>query len=1269
MKILSVRLKNLNSLKGDWLIDFTKSPFDDNGLFAITGPTGAGKTTILDAICLALYHQTPRLTISSEQNQIMTHHTAECLAEVEFEVRGEGYRAFWSQRRAKFDPNGNLQSPKAELSHIDGKIISEKLSVVRKDIAKLTGLDFKRFTKSMMLSQGQFAAFLEAQANDRADLLEELTGTEIYGQLSQHIYESHKEKEQTLKLKKSHVEKLSLLDDDSLNALHKALVNCKEKDKNLSKKLADSQKEKAWIESFINHQEKSALLNADTLAHEKERQEHEEDLKALKRCEPAELLRAPFESKNAVAIQTEKQLNELAEIEKKFEKTNAVLADLNISHTQLTEINENKTQEWQKSEELIQTKVIPLVQDIKNKQEQSDKLNAQVNTVRLQAEEASKQFSLVEEKVLNIATKIETSNEFLQKNKYLAGVSENLLLWKNQYQQLEAENAKQTEKKKQIVNLNSAIKQRESTLKELQKNRLLIESSIAKEQNAYQQFWTNKAQLLSLAPFEILDDEVINFIGDSENQLKLTARNIQTLQANQELALMCAHNFENVSAELRQIEHDNSVDARRSDELAKEIEDLRKQYKRVNTEKCDVELILQQEQTILSLEEHRRNLSDGQACPLCGSEEHPAIEHYRQLTPSNHQQRLDSLKVELSQLEKQGKALSSSFDKLAQKLESDSSVIKDKKLQVETLTSQWQSLVVKLNSNQQFNDLAPNLTRIQEFAAQNNNELTRLTAIENNLEELNNNIALVQTNLNSMEQQLLQLNNSIALEEQQAANDNEQLATVSKEIEFSTQLFEDNLNQLLASIHEVSSQSISGPTMDFEQVKTWFEQQTLFVKDYQKAVEDNRLETEQYQREKEALALAKQKLEQALHEQLVLDNQYKSLTDELAIFNQDLSHLTDGKSIEQMQDDVIQQRKVMETQLQESHLKINEATQGLKLLDGQCQTHSSQLEDLKRESETIAIKWQHLLDESEFKDERDFLAALLSQERVSELRSLDKSFTVKEQQLSAKREQLDEQLLSLKHSQPERFIEKLPDLVQPIDSTHLDVLLKESQEIESSISEELKAGQIQQGQLQQQLNHDENERQNQAQLLKEISGFEDELSDLNVLNGLIGSADGAKFRRFAQGLTLQHLVFLANLQLERLQGRYQLKCQQKDNLALEVIDTWQGDTIRETKTLSGGESFLVSLALALALSDLVSAKTSIDSLFLDEGFGTLDNDTLEIALDALDNLNASGKMIGVISHIEALKERIPVQIKIRKLSGLGASELESQYRFVPEAVN
>jgi exonuclease SbcC len=213
----------------------------------------------------------------------------------------------------------------------------------------------------------------------------------------------------------------------------------------------------------------------------------------------------------------------------------------------------------------------------------------------------------------------------------------------------------------------------------------------------------------------------------------------------------------------------------------------------------------------------------------------------------------------------------------------------------------------------------------------------------------------------------------------------------------------------------------------------------------------------------------------------------------------------------------------------------------------------------------------------------------------------------------------------------------------------------------SQLAQQLRENSAAQGEIRQQLKQDADNRQQQQALMTQIEAAAQTLEDWGWLNTLIGSKEGDKFRKFAQGLTLDNLVWLANEQLARLHGRYLLKRKASEALELEVMDTWQADAVRDTRTLSGGESFLVSLALALALSDLVSHKTRIDSLFLDEGFGTLDSETLDTALDALDALNASGKVIGVISHVDAMKERIPVQIKVKKINGLGYSRLDKVF--------
>lgn len=197
MKILSLKLKNVHSLKGDHEINFAEGVLAEAGLFAITGPTGSGKSTLLDAITLALYNRIPRVQGSITSNVIrdlgviLTQHTRDCYAEVHFAVKDKKYRAHWS---IELNRNGNLNERKHELSVADsGIIITNTITETPKEIERIIGLSYEQFVQSMLLAQGQFAKFLQASQSERSKLLEEITGGQIYREIGKKIFQKHRD--------------------------------------------------------------------------------------------------------------------------------------------------------------------------------------------------------------------------------------------------------------------------------------------------------------------------------------------------------------------------------------------------------------------------------------------------------------------------------------------------------------------------------------------------------------------------------------------------------------------------------------------------------------------------------------------------------------------------------------------------------------------------------------------------------------------------------------------------------------------------------------------------------------------------------------------------------------------------------------------------------------------------------------------------------------------------------------------------------------------
>ena len=291
------------------------------------------------------------------------------------------------------------------------------------------------------------------------------------------------------------------------------------------------------------------------------------------------------------------------------------------------------------------------------------------------------------------------------------------------------------------------------------------------------------------------------------------------------------------------------------------------------------------------------------------------------------------------------------------------------------------------------------------------------------------------------------------------------------------------------------------------------------------------------------------------------------------------------------------------------------------------------LEGVRKAGEQQAAAVRELLEGTPFADAGALRAARLDAAEARRIEALETKLAARGQEMEGRFHHVREQIRALREgSAPE--------------GEALAALEQERQALAGRITAAAEARTT----LRNDLERDEETRRSHT---AELAQLESEARGLAVwvqLRRLIGSANGAAFRQFAQGLSLDLLVRHANRHLARLSDRYRLR-RVEGELSLEIIDHHQADATRPMESLSGGESFLASLALALGLSDLAGRNVRIDSLFIDEGFGSLDADTLDLAVAALDALRLHNKTVGVISHVELLKERIPVQIRVEKRTG------------------
>ncbi|MGL4854397.1 MAG: AAA family ATPase, partial [Lentisphaeria bacterium] len=626
MKIQKLRFKNIASLNGSWEIDFTTPDYTDNGIFGIFGPTGSGKTTILDAICLAIYGKTPRLDkLSQSSNEIMSRHTGECFAAVIYQTEQGSFQSFWSQSRARGKADGALQTPKCELTDLTkNKIITTKLSEIEQATIKVVGLDFQQFTKSIMLSQGEFAAFIKANENERSSILEKLTGTEIYGEISKLVSSKKLEESRKLDQKMSALDSLLLPSSDEIANIHAENQLLQEKIKNLENEKILNDHTIAWLNKI------DELTNLQKNAQQKIEQTKQANLQFL-----------PQKQQLENALKADKITPIYNQIKAARTTKNDLEKAINEQTTQIQNLTEKINQEISENEK-ISTEITSLKHNLLALQQTTahvDRLDTQINELIIQQKPLVEKIeNLKKEKSQNEITYTKIENELIKlqnKQKQIQAeqaiiphanlLIEQLPILHTSLSQLENDHKLMQQKINEQKNNQISITNLNHKIHEI--SQILDDHKPQKEhnQNQYEKFISLQKSLLQ--------NQDLDYWLNQKNTLELQQKklNITTL-SNQEIIDLIAKN--------NQLQNEILQQNQQLNQQTSQLKIAQNNQEQTQNQYNQATEIKRLKETIKNLEDYRKELKQNEPCPLCGAIEHPYFVHAPII---NHDQ--DDLKI------------------------------------------------------------------------------------------------------------------------------------------------------------------------------------------------------------------------------------------------------------------------------------------------------------------------------------------------------------------------------------------------------------------------------------------------------------------------------------------------------------------------------------------------------------------------------------------------------------------------------------------------
>lgn len=1269
MTIEQIHIKNLTSIEGEQTIDFTAEPLRSAALFAITGNTGAGKSTILDAICLALYGKAPRfesanavsgddLKLAESKAQQLSSKRAEGIlrrgqkdgyASIVFtNNQGERFEATWSVRVKR---TGTIASAERSLQMLKPRQECYDRTEVAARTVEAVGLSYEQFTRTVILAQNSFANFLCAKAEDKASLLEKLTGTEVFSRVSKQIFEMAGEAKSRYELLQTQMSTVlaNNLDEQTLAEVKERQQLLSTSKNNAESTIARIAEQQTWIDNFVSATETVAQQEAAYAAATKACMQAKSEEARLERYDAVLGMQPLYQEimmrrADVAAIKADEMANEQA-----VEQVRKALDGLN---SQL-DVARKRTADAVKQLEVRQPAIdrgLTLMGELTMAADQLKKHELLLSAADAEWQNRQDALRARKKRLTTVTGDIQKHQLHKQQLEVHHKMFDKLDLVKGKLSQLYGETHRNEESHKKQV----ALQKKQQELEQQGEK-------VEQQQHHYQ------AQMNALKS-ELLIHQQTNQGYDSVKLQKTAAESQTRLSALQHIASLWQHISEayasiseKVATQKRE-ETELNQRVREADKLATEVAATKEAFERIQTART-----LSQSDNIVKL---RKQLKEGTACPVCGATHHP----YHTETERELGELLTAMDKEFDQLSELLQQKQNTLAILHQtiaadkaRIEANNQALADLQARQDADVQEWSRYAYLDNS---FADcsatvnrdarcmtiqmLIDNTTRVAEEA---NKELNTFNFHQQHINRLNDLIGALTQKMDDNRSYLDKLHTEAHIAKASLA-DLQQVITQSDHAcsELYTDLDDmvtlsgwfatwknnaDGLNLRLNNLHDDWQKTCRA--LDEA------ERNASLLREEIKNAETNA-------QEKQADVTACRERRDATRE--TLSNKQEEL-------RRLMGNNTPQKEAEALQAAINQARATEQAVCAEHEARKGE----LRQLEG-------------RRDNLLKSRLNAQQQQQSKQTELDLMMARFNGEHSPvQFNELDAIFTA-----STNWKALREQLSHLKEQRllADNNLQRAREQLQTLSAdTHRPTLPVENGEesaelgtgavlqgsdverykaLSTTLSAEAEQEKMQLAAFTEELSNinaklyeHANSVQRAESMKEQLTAAKTDAEEWNRLCTVFGSADGKKFRTMAQGYTFSYIVAHANHHLRQLSPRYELR-NIPGTLVLEIIDHDMFDEHRYVSSLSGGETFVVSLALALGLASVSSKSMSIGSLFIDEGFGNLDRESLDLVMLALSNLeNVQGRKVGVISHTEQIRSQISPQISLQRRPGSTSS--------------